>query len=401
MKILIELHDRDDPILNILSCLVIRPELVVFISDEKLHRQRFQRPLRKVMQMAGLETELEFVHLELTEIDAAKEGLTAILDKYGDGECILDVSGGNDLLLMAAGMCCQQRRLALVSHRVGSNRMRWLWGPQKGQEQSYNVQLGVAQVIAMAGGEMLRHGHIVRSDLDDMFRETINAIFGVYAANRQKWPQFVQYLQQTDDFSGIGGDPLRICAPKCIYCNGHGLHLDLKILSELADVGAIEDIRINSSQCAFRFGSEKIQKYLCDVGIWLELYLHANMADSGLFDAVEASVVVSWDDTDEDQDTVNEIDLIATAGVGRLFISCKTAVPDNAALNEISTLTRRFGGRYAIPVLATMCDLKQDSPAVFRRAAEMGIAIIDADDLGRETLKKKLASLRQRWDQQS
>jgi len=74
-------------------------------------------------------------------------------------------------------------------------------------------------------------------------------------------------------------------------------------------------------------------------------------------------------------------------------------VPDNAALNEIYTIARRFGGRYSIPVLATMCDLKSEAPAVFRRAVEMGIVVLDSDDLYEDALHKKLKTLCRRWDQ--
>ena len=224
-------------------------------------------------------------------------------------------------------------------------------------------------------------------------------MFGIYRTHRERWPQFVQYLQQTDDPRYWVSDETDIRAPKKIYCGKYPLFGDLSILSDLADTGVIQDIRINSSEYAFRYVSAQVGGYLREVGIWLELYLYCMMYKSGLFDYVDINAVVSWDDIDESYDTIKEIDLIASAGIGRIFISCKTGVPDNAALNEIATIARRFGGKYSIPVLATMCDLKSEAPAVFRRAVEMGVAVLDADDLYEDVLHKKLKTLCSRWDQ--
>lgn len=399
MKVLIELYDTEDPILNVLSCLAIKPDEVIFIGEERTKKQRFQRPLKRVLEMSGLNIPLRFVSLKLTDISIAADCIADMIKEHINDECILDVTGGNDLLLLAAGMCCSKQDIQVIRHRVGSNRLRYLWGRNAGMEEEYNIRINIAQAISLSGGELQRHGHFDVADMDDSFHEMIVRMFGVYSENRQKWPRFVRYLQQTVDFQSCDEDNLWVQAPKRLYCAGHPLHADLKILGDLADIGAIEDIRVGASECSFRYTSPKIRKYLHDVGIWLELFMYSTMLQSGIFDHVDSSVVVSWDDDDEQPDTLNEVDVIATAGVGRIFISCKTAIPDNAALNEIAVLAERFGGRYAIPVMATMCDLKQEAPAILHRAMEMGISVIDADDLSPKTLTKKLETLRRRWDQ--
>jgi len=399
MNVLFEFYDPEEPILNLISCMVLKPDLCVFVGDDKLRKSRCRRPIENALRMAGMETELRFVPMDLFDFRNIGDSLQALLDEYSEDNCILDVSGGNDLLLLSAGRCSAGRNIHVVSHRMGSNCLIWLMGENAGAFQDYDVRITVPQTLAMAGGELLRHGHVDPADMDGETLEAIAGIFQVYRENRLKWPQFVTYIQQTDDVRYHVRNDEEILAPRKFWVNGREVGVDLNILGQLADLNVVEDIRINSTEVAFRYTSRAIGRYLRDVGIWLELYLYVSMVKSGLFDHVDINTVVSWDDSDDQTDTINEIDLIATAGVGRMFISCKTATPDNAALNEIATLARRFGGKYAVPVLATMGDLKTDSPAVFRRAVEMGIVVLDADDLESDALARKLKSICRRWDQ--
>lgn len=399
MNVLFEFYDPDEPILNLISCMVIKPDVCVFVGDEKLKKSRCRRPVENALKMAGMDLEIRFVPMDLYDYRNIAGVFEALLDEYSGARRILDVSGGNDLLLLTAGRCTANRDIHVVSHLMGRNCMVWLSGENAGAFQDYDVHITVPQAIAMAGGALVRHGHVNPAAMSDETMSAIAGMFTVYRENRVKWPQFVTYIQQADDPRYHMGTGTDILAPRKFLVNGREVHVDLNILGRLADLKVVEDIRINSSEVAFRYTSKEIAGYLRDVGIWLELYLYVTMARSGLFDHVDINTVVSWDDDEDSEDTINEIDLIATAGVGRMFISCKTALPDNAALNEIATLARRFGGRYAIPVLATMGDLKTDSPAVFRRAVEMGIVVLDADDLEPDALVKKLRNTCRRWDQ--
>lgn len=399
MKVLIEFYDPEEPILNLLSCMVMKPDVCVYIGEERIRRQRSQRSLQNTLKIAGINTSLRFVAVNRFDFEEVRSALHDVIEEYSGTDCILDVSGGNDLLLLAAGMCCADREIQIVTHKPGGNFFSWICGEHAGEQQHYDVRLTQQQTLAMAGGELLRHGHVTPDDMTDDIMNVIPKVFDVYRMHRERWPQFVQYLQQTDDPRYWVSDENDIRAPKKIFCGRYPVFGDLGILSDLSDIGVIRDIRISSQEYSFRYASSLLGGYLRDVGAWLELYLYVQMVQSGLFDYVDINAVVSWDDAPGTIDTTNEIDLIAAAGIGRMFISCKTGVPDNAALNEIHTIAGRFGGRYSIPVLATMCDLKSEAPAVFRRAIEMGIVILDADDLYPDTLSGKLRTISRRWDQ--
>ena len=130
----------------------------------------------------------------------------------------------------------------------------------------------------------------------------------------------------------------------------------------------------------------------------MELYEYHLFQKCKCFADVQMSAVISWDEENERESVINEIDLIATEGKGQFVVSCKTALPDTAVLNEIAALTSRFGSSYAIPVIVTASNLEKESPGVYRRAAEMGIAIFDADDLNEERFIERMQLLRRRWN---
>ena len=117
---------------------------------------------------------------------------------------------------------------------------------------------------------------------------------------------------------------------------------------------------------------------------------------SGYFDDVQISVVIDWEGEEEKHSgTINELDILLTKGPTPVFISCKTGVPNTQALNELDVLRERYGGYWAKGVLATMSHLSQVNPAVYRRAADMGIYVLQEEDLTGEGLPEKLLRIAQ------
>jgi len=118
------------------------------------------------------------------------------------------------------------------------------------------------------------------------------------------------------------------------------------------------------------------------VGMCLELFVYKTALEADFFDDVSISVIIDWNGRiAEPNDTTNEIDVMLTKGLTPVFISCKTGIPSTASLNEVHTLATRLGGSFAKPVLATMNNLKETAPSLCNRAAELGVTLIELDDL--------------------
>lgn len=303
-------------------------------------------------------------------------------------------------MLLAAGICCKDHvSVQVITLRERTDELLWLWGPKKNTALPVHFTADIKEVISLSGGEVLRNGHISRKEITAETTDLIHRVFGVYMRFRKRWPQFVQYLQQLNqpEFA-VAGEEACFCGPRQFSMGKWQVAVDLEIMMELAEVDVIQDFHMNGSRCTIRYASGQVASYLTDVGAWLELYVYTMLQKAGFFHDIDISVVVSWDDDENTQDTVNEIDLIALDGVGQLFISCKTGTPDNSVLNEIQTLTERFGTRYAVPVLVTAGQLEHEAAGVYRRALEMGVVVLDADDLDENAFQKRLLALRKRWN---
>ena len=122
----------------------------------------------------------------------------------------------------------------------------------------------------------------------------------------------------------------------------------------------------------------------------LELQVWRACRAAGCFDDVVLSAVVNWQNEQIKSDSVtNEIDVMAVQGIRPVLISCKTC---EEALNELTILRARFGGKFSRSILATSGMTAKTRAPVRARAAKLGIELIDWDDM---SLDKLISRLRQ------
>ena len=122
----------------------------------------------------------------------------------------------------------------------------------------------------------------------------------------------------------------------------------------------------------------------------LELYVYKTCLDTGLFQDVITSAVVDWDGSSGRNAVTNELDVMCTRGITSLFISCKTCDAKTEALNELAILRDRFGGRISRAAIVTA---EKAGSALRNRASELGIAVIDINDLLNNRTEKRIRNL--------
>ena len=117
----------------------------------------------------------------------------------------------------------------------------------------------------------------------------------------------------------------------------------------------------------------------------MELYVYITAVQSSRFHDCRMSVVIDWDGVFLKRDNViNEIDVMLMRGSRPIFISCKTSVTNTENLNEIYLYAKRLGGSHAQAMLVTTQDVKRQSPTVHLRAQELGVILVQRDDLLQE-----------------
>ena len=386
MKTLIELYD-DRPLENVLSTEVFRPERTVFLCPpEVAANQALHGKLRAYFRHRGIKTECVFLSASLLDVQAVADRLREVTDRYPD--CAMDIAGGTDAALFAGGLVCAGRDIPVFTYSRKRNMFFNIRHAPFAQELPCGVRLTVEDCFLMAGGSM-RRGRVDNGVLD-RYMDIIDPLFAVYLRHRAQWTKAVTYIQRVsqaeDGLLAQGGYTVK---------GEHGSRVSapMQLLEEIEGLGLIHSLRgTEEGAVSFSFADSQVRAWLRDVGSVLELYVYKACRDLGVFQDVITSAVVDWQGQPPGPDSVtNELDVMATAGVLPVFISCKTCDVKTEALNELAILRDRFGGQGARAAIVTA---ERGRSPMRHRAMELDIDVIDLSDLSKkDVLHDRLRAL--------
>lgn len=382
MKTLIELYDKEI-IFNISAAAAIKPESIVFICDKKISKKR-KAPLMAVLKKYCPGSQVFFYHTDCFDCDCVEKILTEAEQKFAD--IAVELTGGSGVIAYGAGKYAADKSINAFIYDNKSCEIIYVSGPKKGEREKAALSLDIEDFAVMAGGRYIRHGHFnVNSFSEEIFSDALK-VWKIFLKYKSGWHKQAAFFQAVSSGSGIMSSCLRFSVPQSVRKrDGSTARADMRILKELEQAGILSDVNSFSDKITFEFKNPTIKSLLNDFGVWLELFIYKTALDSGKFDNVDMSVVIDWNTREnEPDDVLNEIDVIVTKGTVPVFISCKAGNVSAAALNEIKTLTDRFGGADAKAVLATAEELSANSLKTYRRATELGIKVIELSDLYRE-----------------
>jgi len=385
MKTLIELYD-ERAIENILAPDMFRPQRVIYLCPgEILQDRNRQGKLRDFFRRQGWEPELIFMEASLFKADRILRQLISIGEKYPD--CAVDVTGGSDAALFAAGMFASQTGAAAFTYSRKKNRFYNISGADFADDVSCSLSYSVEDFFLMAGGTLLP-GRVDNAVLAK-YLEDFDPFFDCLLRFRRDWTDIVSYIQRVSQ-GEPGKAPSMSVHGKYTVKGDHGSRNSANeaALKQFADIGFIRDLNIVSGESvSFRFRDANTRAWLRDVGSVLELYAYKACMDAGIFNDVISSAVVRWDDVLGHGSVSNEIDVMAARGVVPLFISCKTSEIKTEALNELAILRDRFGGKGAKAAIVTT---EPCNAAARHRAAQLDIAVIDLEELKNGQMAQRL-----------
>ena len=379
MKTLIELYD-ERAIENVLATEMFRPEETVLLCPPEMADNReWQESLRRYFARRGCPVRLSFVPVSLLDAVKIKKTLRQILRERED--CAIDISGGTDATLFAAGAAAGLKTPVFTYSRKQNTFFEIQHAPFA-RSLPCTVRLDAASCFLMAGGELLP-GREDNARLREMLPQ-IEAIFDCYIRFRSVWNRQISCVQHIS----LANDPtLAANGPRRVKVDHGWATVDPDWLEDLAQKGLITDLALTEDHVSFRFADETVRFWLRDVGAVLELYVFLVCLETGVFDDVVLSAVVSWRGRDRKAEAVtNEIDVMAVRGVQPLFISCKTCEVKTEALNELAILRDRFGGEASRAMIVTSTSASRTNSPMRRRAAELKIEVVDWDDLVQDRL---------------
>lgn len=385
MDTLIELYD-DRAIENILAPDMIRPQRIIYLCPGEIAQNRNrQEKLKDFFRRRGWEPELIFMEVSLFKADRILRQLLAIGRKYPN--CALDVTGGSDAALFAAGMFAAQTGAPAFTYSRKKNRFYDISGAAFADNLDCTLSYSVEEFFLMAGGTLLP-GRVNNAILSE-YLDDFDSFFASFLRFRRDWTDIISYIQRVSPAEYGKTPPLSIQGKYTVKGErGSRNSANEAALKAFAQIGFIRDLTIVSGESvSFRFRDANTRAWLRDVGSVLELYAYKACIDSGIFNDVISSAVVRWDDTLGHGSVSNEIDVMAARGVVPLFLSCKTSDIKTEALNELAILRDRFGGKGAKAAIVTT---EPCNAAARHRAAQLGIAVIDLEELKSDQLVHRL-----------
>lgn len=192
MNTLIELYD-ERAIENILAPDMFRPRRIVYLCPgEVIRDRRRQETLAAFFRCRGWEPELIFVEASLFKADRILRQLCAIGEKYPD--CAIDVTGGSDAALFAAGMFAARKGVPAFTYSRKKNRFYDISGAAFADELQCDLTYSIEEFFLMAGGTLLPgrvDNHILTQYLPDFDR-----FFHCFLRFRREWPDIISYIQR-------------------------------------------------------------------------------------------------------------------------------------------------------------------------------------------------------------
>ena len=385
MNTLIELYD-ERAIENILAPDMFRPQRIIFLCPSDVAQaQRLQEKIRTFFLRRGWEPELIFLESSLFKADRILGQLLTIYEKYPD--CALDVTGGSDAALFAAGMFTAQTGVPAFTYSRKKNCFYDICGADFADNLPCTLSYSVEDFFLMAGGTLLP-GRVNNAILEQ-YLDDFDPFFACFLRFRRDWSDIISYIQKVSP-AEYGQTPPLFIQGKYPVKGERGARNSANedALQELARIDLIRNLTIVPDQSvSFRFRDLNTRAWLRDVGSVLELYVYKACLDTNIFNDVISSAVVRWDEVLGHASVSNEIDVMAARGVISLFLSCKACDIKTEALNELAILRDRFGGKGAKAAIVTT---EPCNAAARHRAAQLGIAVIDLEELKSGQLTHRL-----------
>ena len=382
MRTLIELYDTS-PIRNVLATVMFRPqEMILICPPEVAEDPNQKRSLRDFFAYLNCPVKLTLIPVTLLDAGKTERVLREVLESHQD--CAIDISGGTDAALFAAGVASGDTPVFTYSTRKDT--FFEIKNAPFARSLPNTVHLDVRSCLMMAGGTLLP-GREDNAGLAEM-SDRIDRLFRVYSAFRPQWNRQISYIQKISSAEpGVleAGGQLREKA------GNKNVDADGEFFGALEEAGLILQLQHTDESISFRFPDERVRFWLRDVGAVLELQVFRACRAAGCFDDVVLSAVVNWQSGKINRDSVtNEIDVMAVQGIQPVFISCKTSEVHTDALNELAILRDRFGGKFARAILVTSGVTGKTREPVRRRADKLGIELVEWEDMSLESLINRL-----------
>ena len=401
---------------NMASCLAIKPDKIIFIGENKPMKKQQQAYL-KFIESHGFKVDLEYETINKNSVEQIISVLTKIVER--EENCAFDLTGGEDLVLVAMGVVFERYRNTgkIQLHRFNV-RTGMIYDCDSDGElpDVEQPKLTVKENIMLYGGSMVSYNGEKGTydwNIDDDFESDLKNMWEICKVNPGLWNSQIGTLSFMAEKSCADAGQLYVSVKrshieemmknqknKFVWVYG--------LIKAFYRDGLILDIVDDEDDISFTFKNEQVKMCLTKEGTLLELmvllYAKAAQEKDGTprYNDVVNGVYIDWDSdihdiTDDETDTENEIDVVMMKGLVPVFVSCKNGYVDETELYKLNTVAERFGGPYAQKVLVATYFGKNSVEGhkyFVQRAKDMKIQLIEnVHELSEEDFAKKIKNI--------
>ncbi len=373
---LLELYDTE-PILNVAGAWYLQPRSIVFFYYELAEDAlALRKELAQLFNRIGLRCNVRLERLERLDV---RDMLDWVREHQHElGTFALELTGGDDEMLFSAGLCYASFPCRLFSCKPDG---RYIALPSGEEVKPGKGEFAVVQRLMLNDVTLDRFGRLTPKDLKLPLLQLAHQLLDLQRKHPQQWTEQTRCIQQcvarTDD------QALTVLLDADTCAENHVATGKSKLLSRLLHYGALTELKSTPEGIWVTFPNQLIRDCLCDYGIWLEIAAYDALTSCGAFDDVQLSCIVKW----ANEKLVNELDVVATAGMGLMLVSCKTCAPDLKAVAELNVLGDRFGSTHTHTVLLCLPRPTERLDNIRARCDEMDVQLIDLRQYDREGLR--------------
>ncbi len=407
----IEFFDRDSAVENIVSTLLCAPEKVVFIGSNIKQINKSIKIYQSVAESRGLKVEFIPKGVNRNNLTVIIETLENIIEE--NDNCVIDLSGGDELYLVAVGAVYEKYADRIKLHRFNINNGTMIDCDADGSLcASRPMQLSVEENIAVYGGRVIYDNEKTNAtynwSFDKEFRRDVHSMWAVCQKNASLWNAQINTVSMlcsvylNKEALSLSVDVER--AKNLFAAKKSKVVFEREIFTALEKAGVIENLSMSRERFGFKFKNEQIMKCLTKAGQLLELIIAVTAIElsdensNAVYNDVKCGVYIDWDgvvQTDGKPDVENEMDVILMKGMVPVFISCKNGLVDTDELYKLSVVAQRFGGKFVRKVLVAseLDEMGFRGEYIRARAADMGITVVEnVDEMSEEKLERKISN---------
>ena len=393
---IVEFFDKD-AIENIISSLICNPDKVVLVGDNTKAMTKAIARYEKILENHGVSVEFKTVSINRNDLEGIVDALMDLLAE--ECELTIDLTGGDDLYLVAAGIVYNSHPPCVQLHRFNMNKDAFYDCDADGNviaSSSDGLALTIDENIAAYGGRVIYENEtspIVthKWNFTDEVVEDIDIMWSICCKNLDEWNDLGTHLVSVGEKTDESNLKLQTTMDKLTEAP--------KSIKQLERYGLVSDVKIKDGVVSFECKSKCVKACISTSGQLLELkttLVISSLKEDGvnpIATDVMTGVAIGWDDDPTDEkDVKNEVDVVAMNGLVPIFISCKNGIVEVDELYKLNTVATRFGGKYAKKILIATDELG----LIKIRAQEMGIEVVDnIGELGfdHKDVKRKLKNI--------